>query len=204
MNCTASVGQPLQPCALVSLTAASPLHSARGAVVWNAQRCMCGYICHKCLPTRSCAGTSALASPAIVCRVRFTGPTAEVSVLQMENSDQVDIDGNTFHCDRSPSPSPRASTGCLRQSLEGRRRETAQWPSGALSPELPPVHTACGTLNRLTCCGEFWSPGIRRCHCPAAVPTAFPGIRYRRSSRRVMSATTRSCGTVVALDSADP
>ena len=38
----------------------------------------------------------------------------------------------------------------------------------------------------------------------AAVPTAFPGIRYISSSRRVMSATTPSCGTIVALGSSAP
>ena len=36
------------------------------------------------------------------------------------------------------------------------------------------------------------------------VPTAFPGIRYSLSLLRVMSATTPSCGTIVALDSSDP
>ena len=37
-----------------------------------------------------------------------------------------------------------------------------------------------------------------------AVPTASPGIRCSSSSRRVLCATTSPCGTIVALDSADP
>ena len=37
-----------------------------------------------------------------------------------------------------------------------------------------------------------------------AVPTAFPGIRFSSPSRRVMSATTSPCGTLVASESSDP
>ena len=37
-----------------------------------------------------------------------------------------------------------------------------------------------------------------------AVPTAFPGIRISSSSRRVMSATAASCGTIGASDSSGP